>query len=1345
MGTLADVFVRVLADDSRARQALRGFRGSLHSLGQQTATARVGADTRGADAQVKALRSRLANLEKTQITVPIKASRIDAEIALTQQRLRELTARTYEVDIEQQGDLNKEIKTLEGQLVRLERRKVAIPLTLERTAAEIAAVEAQLQGLERRRIRIPIIADLEAKSVQQVSGQVAKLLKFPALAAGAGIAAGSLTALTAGLFSVAAAAGPAFGALAAGGGSLLALGQGAGVAKFALSGLGDASKAVAAAQQAQAAGVSVTAAQLKKIAVTYGLTTDAGQKFVDQLLKSQTALDRVRDAAQEDLMPGLTRNLRDLTGLLPVFRTGVLQTTRVLGNLANQGTALVTSGPFRADFATVMSGNARVLGTFGGAGLSVLDIFRNLAVASLPLTQRFAGFVQQAALAAQRFVQIQRDGGGLIRFFDRAGDTAAQLGRIVGNIAGALYNLGRAGSASGRSLLTSFEGATRKLRELTSSVEGQNALREYFANAAVVTREASRLIADVGAALGRLGGNASLGPLIAQFRRQLLPAIERLLAAIGTDFGPRVIDLLTTLAGTFERLTAGGGALSSFVGTLDRMARALNAVLDSPIGPVVREVLKLAGAAAAVGLVAGSLMRVGAAFAIVGRAISPVVMGLARFVVNNNLAGRAVSLLGRGVTLLATGLRAAFAGAIRVALGAVSLLGRGVTLLATGLRVILAGALKAAMVGARALFILLRANPIGAVITVVTLLGMAFVAAYKRSETFRNVVQAVWRGVQAAARAAWERIRAVLQALGRFLGATGQVFDEFFRTVARVWGQVQRSTGEAVTAVRNVVSTALGRLRAMWSAGWAAVRTTLNNAWTAIQNRTTGALNAIRGFISGRLSAVRTTWGDTFSAIRNVAARAWGAIEGRVQAAMNKVRGIIGRAKGLIGNVWGGVVEAVKAPVRSLFGFINRTLIGNINGITSKFGIRAIPDLPAFAQGGLVRGPGGPTDDRVVARLSAGEFVVRAAAVKRPGVRRVLEKLNEGTGTDAIGGPVDFVKRRGRDIGRGARAVGRGAAAGARAVGRGAAAGARAVGRGAVRVVNFGADVFAKGFEIAARNILGPIRDRMRSALLGRGVIPDVGVEAMAGVVDRIIRLGRDQDQQVASVDPGNIAAGVIASLVGRELGRRAAPMRAGTYRVSSRYGPRGGRFHGGVDLAAPIGTPVYAPFAGVLRNADHGRTSYGKHVNIYSAGGLRFIGGHLSRFARGSGVVRAGSLVGFVGNTGRSTGPHLHAEVRRNGRHFNPRGFLRYDQGGIARGVGYLPKGTPKPERVLSPRQTIAFERLTQTLDRGPVTVNPEVYVDVHFDDHRLKDLVRFEVKTENKAVARAVMNGRR
>ena len=112
--------------------------------------------------------------------------------------------------------------------------------------------------------------------------------------------------------------------------------------------------------------------------------------------------------------------------------------------------------------------------------------------------------------------------------------------------------------------------------------------------------------------------------------------------------------------------------------------------------------------------------------------------------------------------------------------------------------------------------------------------------------------------------------------------------------------------------------------------------------------------------------------------------------------------------------------------------------------------------------------------------------------------------------------------------------------------------------------------------------------------------------------------------------------------------------------RISSPFGPRWGSHHDGKDYAVPIGTPVKA--AGGGRVVYVGWSSgYGNTVIIQHQQGMRTLYAHLNSFNVSSGQrVNRGQVIASSGNTGRSTGPHLHFEVRVNGRPVDPAGYLR-------------------------------------------------------------------------------------
>ncbi|MFD0360951.1 peptidoglycan DD-metalloendopeptidase family protein [Nocardia sp. GCM10030253] len=192
---------------------------------------------------------------------------------------------------------------------------------------------------------------------------------------------------------------------------------------------------------------------------------------------------------------------------------------------------------------------------------------------------------------------------------------------------------------------------------------------------------------------------------------------------------------------------------------------------------------------------------------------------------------------------------------------------------------------------------------------------------------------------------------------------------------------------------------------------------------------------------------------------------------------------------------------------------------------------------------------------------------------------------------------------------------------------------------------------------------------------------PNAYTKAGQRTVHRILTAALQKAQSI--VGNGQANASVTASavnqltnqylngLVGRRTaisgtarpgdGRARLPLDSGTYRVSSKYGPRNGDHHGGIDFAAPAGTPIYAATGGTVTYAGN-KGGYGYHVRIRSADGTETIYAHQTAGSISVNVgdqIPAGTPIGAVGSTGNSTGNHLHYEVRRGGQSVDPTGYL--------------------------------------------------------------------------------------
>lgn len=169
---------------------------------------------------------------------------------------------------------------------------------------------------------------------------------------------------------------------------------------------------------------------------------------------------------------------------------------------------------------------------------------------------------------------------------------------------------------------------------------------------------------------------------------------------------------------------------------------------------------------------------------------------------------------------------------------------------------------------------------------------------------------------------------------------------------------------------------------------------------------------------------------------------------------------------------------------------------------------------------------------------------------------------------------------------------------------------------------------------------------------------------------------------RVASIQASRAARARQIALVEAARPKWVLPMPTGTFRVSSCFEPRWGTFHYGVDMAAPGGTPFYAAGDGVVIEAGP-MGGYGNVIMIEHTDGTVTVYGHEQRlFVEVGEKVKAGQLIGHVGNLGQSTGYHLHFEVRTGPTAVTGSPEARGEQDPIewlaARGLSLAGCGTP-------------------------------------------------------------------
>ncbi|QSE96191.1 M23 family metallopeptidase [Fulvivirga lutea] len=143
---------------------------------------------------------------------------------------------------------------------------------------------------------------------------------------------------------------------------------------------------------------------------------------------------------------------------------------------------------------------------------------------------------------------------------------------------------------------------------------------------------------------------------------------------------------------------------------------------------------------------------------------------------------------------------------------------------------------------------------------------------------------------------------------------------------------------------------------------------------------------------------------------------------------------------------------------------------------------------------------------------------------------------------------------------------------------------------------------------------------------------------------DEIVELAENKEKLYAAIP-------AIQPVANKELIRLASGF---GYRIHPVYKVK--KLHTGIDFSAPIGTPIYATADGVVEKTNVSFSGYGKTIRIDHGYGYKTRYAHMHEFAVKSGdKVKRGQVIGYVGNTGTSTAPHLHYEVIRKGRKINP------------------------------------------------------------------------------------------
>lgn len=586
------------------------------------------------------------------------------------------------------------------------------------------------------------------------------------------------------------------------------------------------------------------------------------------------------------------------------------------------------------------------------------------------------------------------------------------------------------------------------------------------------------------------------------------------------------------------------------------------------------------------------------------------------------------------------------------------------------------GIIGAVTIAQWALNAALTANPIGIVVMAIAALIGGLVLLYKNNETVREVIDKVWSAIREfiggvvdwfkeTVPAAWETVKnavtGTMDTLKEFVNNAWQGIKDFIdgvvtwftETVPAAWervkikiqvvmDQIRAKVDGVMVAIRTGIDVVMNAIKSAWDFVWNAIKTATDNVMAGIKWAIDTALNAIKTAFDNITAGVQWVWDNTFGRLGDVATTAMDNIKNNISTALERVKSLFSGAVDAIGGIWNKVSDVVKKPIGTMFQWINDSMIGPLNSVITKFSTTlSIPTLPKFHTGGYTGDAIGGREG--LALLRNDEFVMAPGPTKQ--FRPLLEAMNAGR--NPIQAQAAAAAEQGYGIGWG--------------------------------VWDKLQDALAAGARAAIDFVANPILDQLQSRF-GGSWSSDFVIGGMRRAVDGIREWAKRSDESTAGGYAGPPTA--VGDYV-RPLSRYAVTsewMRSGA-------DPR----HFGIDLGAPAGQAIFAIAAGkVMESVTGWGGGFGNYVRLDHGRGLSTLYAHMLRtMVRVGQTVTKGQVIGQVGSTGMSTGPHLHFEGHQNGRPFNPRWLMSFDSGGfLPPGLSMTYNGTGRPEPVLTDKQ---------------------------------------------------------
>ncbi|HDV6072977.1 TPA: phage tail tape measure protein [Staphylococcus pseudintermedius] len=651
---------------------------------------------------------------------------------------------------------------------------------------------------------------------------------------------------------------------------------------------------------------------------------------------------------------------------------------------------------------------------------------------------------------------------------------------------------------------------------------------------------------------------------------------------------------------------------------------------------------------------------------------------------------------------------------------------------------------KAAALATRGLGLAIRfmTGPIGLVITAVGLLVGGIIHLWRTNETFRNAVIKIWNSIKnsvlSLARGIWDGLKFIFNSSWFFIRT---VFTTIKNFMSRTWIAIKNS-------VLNIVRNMLNGIKVVFTKLSSWTRSLFNSVYTFMRNVWTNMRNVVVRIASSLWNGVRNVWNRLFTGTRNIFSKVkswlvslWTSLKNRVVSIgsnmwanlkrifnnlFNGSRSIFNRVKSFMVNIWQSIRRSVTSIASSLWNTVRRTFNNMANGLKSIIGrikshIGGMVSAIKRGLNGLIKGL-----NWVGSKLSLPKIPTLSTGTQR--INRHIKTTHDGRlkhGTMAVVGDKGPGNGRGID---GRRELiqypnGRTALTPAKDTTTWLPKGSRVI-SGSQRQAMMGMPRLSVGTWFGnAKNWLSE-----KASFIG-GKVGDVSkwiTDKIGDVMDFMDNPGKLLNKVLngLGINFGSLTKGM--GIVG-DITRGAWKniKKAATKWIEEGFNSLGGEFVGGVldpdkinyhfghtaAYTAATGRPfhegvdfpfvyqtVRTPMGGRVARQSFMPGGYGNWVKVIS-GAMELIFAHLKNFSKtppSGKIVKPGDVIGLTGNTGFSTGPHLHFGIRKNGRDIDPEPILREAKrkgklGGMGGGKGYpVGSGAAYASRVISQAQSI-------------------------------------------------------